>query len=173
MTQLQEELRGVRMLHRLPERWLKKLASLARVVEFSTGAVVFRQGDAANDIYIVIDGNVSLEICGPGVGCRRILTVCSGELLGWSPLLSHRQFTASARALSDVRAAALSGQRLRELFEKTPRFGYEFMRCAAEALAQRLNATRLQLLDVYGSNFAGGTNLPGLPVMASRQPEMP
>jgi len=36
-------------------------------------------------MYLVVNGNVSVEICAPGIGCRRIMTVGNGELLAGRP----------------------------------------------------------------------------------------
>lgn len=149
-----ETLRGIQLLQELPDDLLQQLATIARVVEFPAGAVIFRQGDAATTIYLVVEGNVALEICAPGVGCKRILTVAPGELLGWSPVLEQDRLTATARALTATRAVAVDGPQVLAICEHNPRFGYEFMKRAALTLARRLNATRLQLLDVFGSQMA-------------------
>ncbi len=147
-------LRSLRLLERFPEELLAPLAAIASVESFPAGAVLFRQGDAARTSYLVIEGTVALEVCAPGVGCKRILTVTSGELLGWSPVLEQEHLTATARALTPTRAVAMDGRQVLALCEHNPRFGYEFMRRTALALARRLNATRLQLLDVYGPEMA-------------------
>lgn len=148
-----ETLRAIQFLHELPDELLGQLAPIARVVEVPAGTVIFRQGDVAGSIYLVIEGSVSLEICGPGVGCKRILTVGAGELLGWSPVLEQERLTATARALAATRAVELSGPQVIAMCERHPRFGYEFMKRAALALSKRLNATRLQLMDVYGTQM--------------------
>ena len=70
---------------------------MARLANFPAGAVVFRQGEPATTVYWLLEGNVTLEICAPGSGCKRILTVAPGELLGWSPLLEQQRLTATAR----------------------------------------------------------------------------
>jgi CRP-like cAMP-binding protein len=146
-------LRELRFLSGVSEEHLEQLAKTARYVDFPEGKVIFREGEPASHIFLIVRGNVSLEIAAPGVGCRRILTVSTGELLGWSPVLGQSRLTATARALADTRAIELSGRQLLTLCEHNPRFGYEFMRRAALALAKRLNATRMQLLDVFGNQM--------------------
>ncbi|MDA1052147.1 MAG: cyclic nucleotide-binding domain-containing protein [Planctomycetota bacterium] len=148
-----DSLRGIQFLRDLPAELIDQLAGIAQVAEFPAGTVIFRQGDAASTLYFVVEGNVSLEICAPGVGCKRILTVGPGELLGWSPVLEHSRLTATARTISAVQAIALSGPQVLAICEQNPRLGYEFMKRAALALAKRLNATRLQLLDVFGTQM--------------------
>lgn len=150
MSQVLEVLRQLRVLEGLDEEHLRQLAEIARVESFPAGTVVFREGEVASDVYLIVEGNVSLEVCAAGVGCRRILTVGEGELLGWSPVLEQERLTATARALGPLRAVKLNGKQVLALCAHDPQLGYEFMRRAALALAHRLNATRMQLLNVYG-----------------------
>jgi CRP-like cAMP-binding protein len=156
-----DALRGMGVLEGIGEAQLIKLASIAECTEFPKGAMIFREGDPATDVYLVAEGSVSLEICAPSVGCRRILTVGDGELLGWSPALEQAKLTATARAQTPIRAVKINGRQLLTLCEHDPRFGYEFMRRAALALAKRLSATRLQLVNVYGEE---------MPKVAAKQP---
>jgi len=164
------ELRGIHALDGMPDELLEPLARAARVVNLPAGSVVFRQGGQAHAAYLLVSGQVALEICTPGGGCRRILTVAGGELLGWSPALGQQRMTATARALMDVRAIELDGARLLAECERNPRFGYEFMKRAALALAKRLSATRLQLLNLYGSEMAAVMDERGASAATTNRP---
>lgn len=162
-TNVIKTLHSIQFLRDLPEGLLNELASVARTVDYPASAVIFRQGDPARHIYLVSEGSVALEICAPGVGCRRILTVGSGELLGWSPVLEQEVLTATARTLTPTRAVEIDGKQVTAICEYDPRFGYELMKRTALALAKRLDATRLQLVDVYGQQLQpapdeGGTH---------------
>lgn len=148
------ELQRIQALGGMSADLLEPLARAANAVSFPGETVVFRQGDQAQFIYLLVSGQVALEICTPGGGCRRILTVGDGELLGWSPALGQAQMTATARTLTDVRAIEIDAHKLLAECDRDPRFGYEFMKRAGLALAKRLSATRLQLLNVYGSEMA-------------------
>ncbi len=83
-------------------------------------------------------------------GLQRILTIGQGEIFGWSAVLGKAQLTAAARTMTATRAIELSGPDVLALCEQMPSLGYQLMRCTALALAKRLTATRLQLLDLYG-----------------------
>lgn len=130
--------------------FLEQLANVCKLVEFPLGTVIFREGEPALRMYLIRAGHISLEICAPGVGCRRILTLGAGELLGWSAVLQQAHLTATARTLDATEAIELDAALVLTMCEHSPRFGYEFMRRSALALAKRLSATRLQLLNVYG-----------------------
>ena len=155
-------LTGIEFLHDFSDEDLEQLAKVARISDFDALETIFPEGAVADSVYLVVSGKVSLEICAPGVGCKRILTVGPGELLGWSGLLEESRLTATARALEPTRVVRLNSALLAALCQHDPRFGYELMRRALAAVAVRLNATRIQLLDVYGSQFPTFPN-PGVP----------
>jgi CRP-like cAMP-binding protein len=131
---------------------LEEIANIAQVRVFDEFDVVFREGEPAENMYLVMFGIVSLEICAPGAGCRQILTLGPGELLGWSSLLEQR-YTARARTPQGARLLQINVPQLLAICDRDPQFGYELMRRTALALAKRLSATRMQLLNVYGEHL--------------------
>ncbi len=139
-------LRGMRFLHDIEEQYLQALAPLAELREFRAGTVLFQEGQSHPNIYLVIAGSVALDFRFSG---RALQTVGPGELLGWTPILGEVEMTATARVLEPTQAVAIRASQLIALCEHNPRFGFEFMRQTARGLSRRLNATKLQLLDVY------------------------
>jgi CRP-like cAMP-binding protein len=137
---------------------LERLAAISTLCDFQPGDVIFREGGPARHAYIVIFGNVSLEICATGKGCQRILTVGRGELLAWSAILEQPRLTATARAITAARLVQIDAAQFAEVCNRNPTFGYQMMRRTAKALAHRLTATRVQLLDVYSHPAAAGTS---------------
>lgn len=133
----------------LPD-YLERIADIAHVHDFDEFDVVFREGDPADNIYLIVNGSVSLEVCSAGVGCRQILTIGPGELLGWSALLGQSCYTARARTPQAACLVEINVAQLLKRCDKDPKFGYELMRRTAIALAKRLSATRMQLVNVYG-----------------------
>ena len=91
---LVETLRDVDFLQGINDEHLQSIASVARLVDIDESKVIFREGEPATNVFLIANGNVSLEISAPGVGRRRILTVGKGELLGWSPVLEQCRLTA-------------------------------------------------------------------------------
>ena len=151
-------LRDCGFLQELSDEHLGQLASIARPVEFEEGATILREGETAKDMFIILSGRVSLEICSPSVGCRRIMTLNSGELLSWSAVLQQGRQTATARTISPVKALAVDGCQLFVLCEHDPAFGFAFIRRVALAMTSRLTAARMQLLNVFGSEMPSVPN---------------
>jgi CRP-like cAMP-binding protein len=144
-----ETLRNIRFLDDITDEERRQIASVARIEEYPPGVVLFREGERLTRIFLVAEGNVALELRVPCLGSTRIHTVGPGELLGWSPILGQLPMTATARALTTTHVVALDTAQVLALCYHDPEFGFAFMRRTAGALAARLNATRLQLLDVY------------------------
>ena len=78
-----------------------------------------------------------------------LATLGEGEILGWSWLLPPYLWRFHAHAVESTRAIALDGKCLRTKCEQNHDLGYEMLKRFAQIMEQRLEATRLQLLDVY------------------------
>lgn len=127
-----------------------RIAELASPVAWDAGATVFREGGRDSVLYIVEVGRVAIEIAVPGRGRMTILTVGPGEVFGWSSLFFQREKTASARTVEPTGALALDAVRLRALCDVDTRLGYLLTRRILDVVSERLKATRMQLLDIYG-----------------------
>ena len=136
----------------LEPRHLQVLVGCAANVRFDAGQFIFREGEAAKHFYIIRHGKIALEIFVPGRGPVAIQTLGEGEVLGWSWLFPPYQWHFDARALELTRAIALDGECLRGKCEGDHDLGYTLVKRFAYVIMQRLQATRLQLLDVYGEH---------------------
>jgi len=122
----------------------------ARNVRFKPGEFLLREGEDADQIYLLREGRVALEIHAPGGPAITFQTLGPGEVVGVSWLLPPYRWTHDARAVEPVRAISLDAACLRRKCDKDHDLGYEMMMRFMPVLVQRLQATRLQLLDVYG-----------------------
>jgi CRP-like cAMP-binding protein len=148
---LETLLSGVPFLEGLSAERLALLAGCAGNVRFAPGDMVFREGDPADTFYVVRHGAVALELFVPERGAVAIETVHAGEVLGWSWLFAPYRWHFDARALSVVRATGFDGSCLRQKCDDDPAVGYDLMSRFAQVLIERLQWTRLRLLDVYGN----------------------
>ena len=129
---------------------LATLVGCASNVKFAAGEFIFRQGQPADRFYVVRHGQIALEIFAPGQGAIAIETIDDADVLGFSWLFPPHRWRFDARAVTLVRALALDGKCLRGKCETDTGLGYELMKRFALVVVQRLEATRLQLLDLYG-----------------------
>ncbi len=79
-----------------------------------------------------------------------IETLGPGDVVGWSWLFPPYRWQFDAVALERVAAVALDGACLRAKCDDDTRLGFELTRRFAGVLIDRLQATRLRLLDLYG-----------------------
>ena len=113
--------------------------------------VIFRSGGEATKCYLIQSGEVAVEIHSPGAGSRIVQTVARGRVLGWSWLFEPYRWAFDVRVLTPTRAIVLDGAAIRNLMTEEPDLGYLIMSRFAGLIAARLQATRLQLLDLYAS----------------------
>jgi CRP/FNR family transcriptional regulator, cyclic AMP receptor protein len=135
----------------LSPQHLDLVVGCASNIRFEAGKYLFREEEEANQFYIIREGKVAVEIRTPNRGSLTLQTVSAGEILGWSWLLPPYQWHFDARAVEATRAFALDGKCLRAKCESDHDLGYELLKRFAQIMEQRLEATRLQLLDIYGN----------------------
>jgi CRP/FNR family cyclic AMP-dependent transcriptional regulator len=143
-------LRAVPLFSGLADEELELMAGCGSNVHFREEELLFREGDAADTFYVVRHGSVVLELFVPGRGPVTIETIESGDVIGWSWLFPPYRWHFDARALVDVRATGFDGACLRGKCEADSRLGYDLMTRFAQVMMERLQWTRLRLLDVYG-----------------------
>jgi CRP-like cAMP-binding protein len=153
---LTEILRQHPFLADLSDQHMQTLIGCASNVRFEEGSYLIREGQVADKFFLVRSGRVALEIDLSERGSLRIQTVGAGEVLGWSWLISPFRWHFSGCAVADVRAIALDGKCLRTKCEADHDFGYEMLKRFSHVMEQRLEATRLQLIDVYGNGKGVG-----------------
>lgn len=120
-------------------------------LRFDSGAFLIRAGEEANQFFLLRDGKVALEVAAPGQQPLVLQTVGAGDILGWSWLIPPYHWMFDAVALEPTRTIALDGRCLRGKCEADRVLGYELLKRFAHIMEQRLQATRLQLLDLYGA----------------------
>jgi CRP-like cAMP-binding protein len=149
---LTEILRQHAFVADLSEEHMQVLIGCASNVRFEEGAQLIQEGQTADKFYLIRTGRVALEVNINERGSLRIQSVGPGDMLGWSWLISPYRWHFTAVAVADVRAIALDGKCLRNKCETDHDFGYEMLKRLSQVMERRLEATRLQLLDVYGTS---------------------
>ena len=124
------------------------LASLARRVNFAAEDLIFHEGDEKHEFFLLLAGRVSLEIVAQGKPLR-VHTLEGGDELGWSAVIVGRGKHFQARALEPVDALSFDGYALLERCRADTGFGYKIMHRLLGVVSERLQAARIQVLDMY------------------------
>lgn len=139
-----------------PEQ-LSSLAEIAEEVSFERGALIFKEGDPAEEVFILLRGSVELYFTveveyKPELRKELFFDVIKpGEVFGISALISPNHLTATARVSHPSRVIRIEAGALLALCERDDEVAYQLMHQVARAAIERLRATRLQL----GAALAG------------------
>jgi CRP/FNR family transcriptional regulator, cyclic AMP receptor protein len=153
---LTDILRQHPFLFGLSDEMMHVLIGCASNVRFQEGEYLIHEGEVANQFFLIRTGRVALEIDVVGKSDLRILTTGPGEVLGWSWLISPYRWHFNGVTVVETRAVALDAECLRNKCEGDPLFGYEMLKRLAQVMERRLEATRLQLLDLYATSMTEG-----------------
>lgn len=138
------------LLAGLPGDAVEQVAGCARNRAFRSGQLVVSEGEQADTLYLVRRGRVAIEIHSPGRGPIVIETIGPGGVVGWSWLFPPYRWHFDVRAVDAVGAIAVDGACLRAKAEADPVLGQMLMSRVAQVLLERLQSTRMRVLDLYG-----------------------
>ena len=134
----------------MPPEQVERLAPWGHRALFHAGTRVFSEGGKAGRFWLIRDGRVALDTYVPGRGDVVIETLGPGAVLGWSWLFPPYRWHLGATALEQTLTVELDGAGVLRLCAEDPAIGYELHRRFIEVVVDRLQATRVRLLDLYG-----------------------
>lgn len=108
-------LRSSRLLARLPVDELCRLAADTAHISCATGGVVFRRGDAADNLFIIASGHVGIFLGDPGDYECLAGAACAGDLLGEAGMIGAATHPTSAQMLSAGELVSIPTASMRRL----------------------------------------------------------
>jgi CRP/FNR family transcriptional regulator, cyclic AMP receptor protein len=135
----------------LEPHFLELVTGCASNVRFEAGESIFRQGDDANQFYLIRQGKVALEVCPPNCDPVVVQTTSDGEILGWAWIVPPYHYHCDAVAIELTRAIQFDGQCLRKKCETDHSLGYTVLSRLLPIIGKTMEATQLQLTDIYGN----------------------
>ncbi len=135
---------------------VSEVAGCAQNVAFRRGSLLVAEGDSADTLFLLRRGRVAIEVHAPGRGSIVVETVGPGAIIGWSWLVPPYHWRFDARAMEEVGAIAVDAACLRSKANANPALGYVLLQRIVVVLVDRLQSTRLRLLDLYGSSAGTG-----------------
>ncbi|MCA1778790.1 MAG: cyclic nucleotide-binding domain-containing protein [Xanthomonadaceae bacterium] len=139
----------------LSDEYLDRLAGQASEMTVDEGTCLFRGGDPAAHFYLLLDGEISIEIpavSGPVLQVQKLSPV---RVLGWSWLIRPYKWSFNARAVSECRVLEFDGKAVLADCDADPAFGYEVVKRFSGLMAERLDAAHRKMMDQWSpSGFA-------------------
>ncbi len=144
-------LAGHEFLRNLPSSQVAQLATVAELQDVPAGHRFFEEGRHAGRFWLLREGRVMLDLHVPGRGDVIIESLGPGTVLGWSWLFPPYEWRFGASAVEPVGAIVLDATAVRAMCTADPALGYELTRRFSAVMLDRLQNTRLRLLDLYGA----------------------
>jgi CRP/FNR family transcriptional regulator, cyclic AMP receptor protein len=127
---------------------VKQLAMIAEEKTIPAKTEMFREGDPAVHLSVILKGEISIQYLLGNDELRTVDTLVAGDLLGWSAIIEPFKYTAICTAAKETHLARIDASKLRDLCEKDPLLGYRLTIQIAKLLAHRLEGARVQLAAV-------------------------
>jgi CRP/FNR family cyclic AMP-dependent transcriptional regulator len=127
----------------------ERLAKLGEVKEFEADEVIVQEGEEGVEFGILISGRLALRMLVPERGSVTILSVEPGDVFGWSAVLADARSQSTVVATQAGQALVIPGPKLRAALKEDHALAASLYPRVLQAVARRLHATRMQLLDLF------------------------
>lgn len=135
----------------LSEKAQSRLAELGRRFTAEPGSELFREGETSNTFGILVHGRIALRTLVPERGDITILTVEPGDVYLWSALVPPYRASSTGVAIEPIEAIVFEGTALRAALREDCELSAALYPRLLVAVARRLHATRLQMLDLFAT----------------------
>lgn len=109
----------------------------------SSGAVLIHEGSAIEEIFVVLDGKLSVLV--KAMGGREVATLLAGEIVGEISFVDFRPPSATVVAAEDSHLLVLPRSVLNTKLDSDAAFAARFYKAVATLLADRLRKTTSHL----------------------------
>ena len=132
----------------LSEGELEIIVPLCEEVICRRGEALFREGQMAERVYILLEGKVTIQVqlTSRPENVTVAISDRADNLVGWSGLVAPYCYTASAICQADSRLVAVDGQSLLRVLGQDAQMGFVVIQRIAEVISSRLRNTRAALL---------------------------
>lgn len=157
----------------LPIDVLSDLAAASRLVSFEPSNVIFRSGDEADTLYVVIEGEVELSLetlekkldaqveFEEAVHLRvtekasqiSVDTARPGNIFGWSALTGRPLRTVTAKCSLPTKVAVIPAQSIKAMCEGNHALGYALMKRLVDIISKRLDNRNKRLIETWAETF--------------------
>ena len=137
-TELAASLKAIPLFKNLSKRDLSNLIGIIHDRNYLAGEYIFYQGDPGIGLYLIRDGEVSINRTNDKGEEINLATFIKGDFFGELALVDGEKRSASAIANIDTRLSVIFKPDLDEFIEKYPKKGIKILQGIAEIAAVRL-----------------------------------
>jgi CRP/FNR family transcriptional regulator len=126
--------------------------------ECHAGTVLFEQGEPAVYFYLMISGEVAIHYKPEDDQDIVIAHIKPGGMIGWSAVIGRRSYTSAAICTEYTKLLRVRGVDLQTLCRQHPETGNQFVDRMAELVAQRLESSHPQVLQLLENGLRNGSH---------------
>jgi CRP/FNR family transcriptional regulator len=142
-----DDLKKIRFFDNYSEEQLNTIARMSSIKEFKVKEILFEQYDELSEVYVLLEGTLSLGISLATEKRIHLGTIEEGQLFSWSAVFSPYISTAWIMAVKPAKVIAIDAKKLNREIEKDCDFGFKTMSKIAQTILHRLSDTRFQLMN--------------------------
>jgi len=148
MMNKSEVIREVELFEFLTDDIVAGLADAAKEMSFSKGELVFHEEERAENVYILVEGKISMGVSLTSKPAKITVSVLDTPYLlcGWSAIVKPYRFTAYGLCEEDTKVLAIPGDTILDMLEQNPGVAYTVMKLLTELISGRLRSTRMVTL---------------------------
>jgi CRP-like cAMP-binding protein len=135
-SEIAARLKTARLFRVLPKRDRDALAEGSTVTTYETDTIVIYRGDAAEHVYLILEGSVAVESMSSHGKSISISSLSAGKVFGEMAVLDGRDRSANIRTLEPTSLLLISKSRFRALLNDNPEFAYEVILDLVQRLRQ-------------------------------------
>lgn len=148
--------RGKHLFCNMDQTAIEKFDSIGTPVQFSRGAIIFREGDSCGSIHVLCSGRVKLSATSRE-GRTLILKIArAGEVLGLSAALANQPYEVTAETVEPVRLKTIRRQALLDFLDRTPDASMRAARTVALEYKAAFSEVRRLALPATASGRVAG-----------------
>lgn len=132
---------------------IELLSPLFDLAVFECDQVIFDQGQSADYLYILRDGEVEIRYKPYDGPYLTVAHIVSGGIFGWSAALQHEYYTSAAVTRCKCSALRILGEKLQALCKAHPETGVIILERLSEVISERLQATHKEVLKLLSGRM--------------------
>jgi len=134
-------LKKINLFETLLEPELEKIGKLCRPETAAKGAVIFKEGDAGDRCYIILQGDVRISKFIPNIGEEALAVLKAGDYFGEMALIDNFPRSAHAIANTDAELLSINKTELDKILIMDHELGYKLLWAFTKTLSKRLRET--------------------------------
>jgi len=142
-----DDIKKIRFFEGYTDKQLETILAMSSIKEFKVKEILFEQYDELTEVFVMLEGSLSLGISLAKEKRIHLGSIEEGQLFSWSAVFSPYISTAWVMSMAPAKVIAIDAKKLNKEIEKDCDFGFKTMSKIAQTISHRLSDTRFQLMN--------------------------